>query len=80
MAYVSFETADKLARKPLSNLIRNAHGGHPKHLVSARTIDSDAVDDFCQTAEAYEAGLASPLGFAGKTVALLFFSPARGRG
>ena len=72
MAYVSFES---LARKAPPNFIRKARTGL-KHLLSAKTIDSDDVDDFCQTAEAYETGLASALGFAGKTVALLFFQPS----
>ena len=76
MAYASLESRGKLARKTAPNLTRNARAGHPKHLLSTRTLSIDHVDDFCQLAEAYEVGVASPLRFGGKTVALLFFQPS----
>jgi aspartate carbamoyltransferase catalytic subunit len=46
------------------------------HLLSARTIDSDDVDAYCQAAEAFELGPASAPDAVGKTVALLFFQPS----
>jgi aspartate carbamoyltransferase catalytic subunit len=76
MAYVSLESPGKLARTTLPTFLRRARTGHIRHLLSARTIDSDAVDELCQAAEAYEFGVASPSKCIGKTVALLFFQPS----
>jgi aspartate carbamoyltransferase catalytic subunit len=76
MAYASLEAGGKLARKTPSDLTRKARTGQLKHLLSTRTLDTDTVDDFCQLAEAYEVGVATPLRFGGKTVALLFFQPS----
>ena len=76
MAYVSLESSSKVARKISPNFSPNTRAGRLKHLLSARTIDSDDVDEFCQAAEAYEIGLASARRSAGKTVALLFFQPS----
>jgi aspartate carbamoyltransferase catalytic subunit len=76
MASVSLDTSGKVARKISPNFSRNTRAGRPKHLLSARTIDSDDVDELCQAAEAYEIGLASARRSAGKTVALLFFQPS----
>jgi aspartate carbamoyltransferase catalytic subunit len=76
MAYASFESAGKLARKTPPNPNRKGRVGHLRHLLSTRTLSIDDVDDFCQLAEAYEVGVASPLRFGGKTVALLFFQPS----
>jgi aspartate carbamoyltransferase catalytic subunit len=76
MAYVSLESSGKVARKISPNLSPKIPAGRLKHLLSARTIDSDDVDEFCQAAEAYEIGLASARRSVGKTVALLFFQPS----
>ena len=76
MAYVAFETRGKILRQAPPSFIRKDRAAHPKHLLSARTIDSDDVDDFCQMAEAFEIGPVSAPGSAGKTVALLFFQPS----
>ena len=46
------------------------------HLLSAETIDSHDVDDYCRAAETFEAGRSRTPGSAGKTVALLFFQPS----
>src|SRR5258708_37920562 len=75
MAYVSVEAPGKLVRSTPPKFIRNGRAGHPRHLLSAKAIDSDEVDDFCRMAEAFEIGSVSAPGSAGKTVALLFFQP-----
>jgi len=76
MAYVSMDSPGKVARTTRPSFIRRGRTGHIKHLLSARTIDSDDVDELCQAAEAYEFGVASTSASAGKTVALLFFQPS----
>jgi len=43
------------------------------HLLSADSIDSNDVDNYCRTAEFFEAGRIRSPGFVGKAVALLFF-------
>ena len=43
------------------------------HLLSADSIDSNEVDDYCRAAESFEAGWTRTPGSAGKSVALLFF-------
>jgi aspartate carbamoyltransferase catalytic subunit len=47
-----------------------------KHLLSATELDRADVDEFCRTAEAFEAGSAPLRPWTGKTVALLFFQPS----
>ena len=76
MAYVSLETPGKVARTTPPNFIRKVRPAHLRHLLSARAIDIDDVDEFCEAAQAYECGLAPASVSAGKTVALLFFQPS----
>jgi aspartate carbamoyltransferase catalytic subunit len=76
MAYVSVEAPGKLARSTPPKFTRSGRAGHLRHLLSAKAIDSDEVDDFCRLAEAFEIGSVSAPGSAGKTVALLFFQPS----
>src|SRR2546430_17597682 len=76
MAYVSLETLGKIARTTPPNFIRKVRPAHLRHLLSARAIDIDDVDEFCEAAQAYECGLAPASASAGKTVALLFFQPS----
>jgi aspartate carbamoyltransferase catalytic subunit len=45
-------------------------------VLSARAIDSDAVDDYCLMADAFESRSMSSPDAVGKTVALLFFQPS----
>jgi aspartate carbamoyltransferase catalytic subunit len=47
-----------------------------KHVLSAKTIDLDEVDDLCQMADAFETRSLSSAEAAGKTIALLFFQPS----
>lgn len=74
MAYVrSYETR-VLSRGNLQSVERKRAG--LKHLISAKDIDSDHVDYFCQMAEAFENGRTAASRSVGKTVALLFFQPS----
>src|SRR5690606_1732927 len=47
--------------------------GRLRHLLSARDLTLDDVDDFCQAADDFESGLAPRQQLFGRTVALLFF-------
>jgi aspartate carbamoyltransferase catalytic subunit len=76
MSYASVEAPGHLVRTAPLSFIRKGRAGHLKHLLSAKSIDSNDVDEFCRLAEAYEFGLASARGSAGKIVALLFFQPS----
>src|SRR5215472_5756379 len=76
MSYLSVEAPNSVARPAPLSFIRKNRTGHLKHLLSAKAIDADDIDEFCQTAEAFEMGLAAPKVAAGKTVALLFFQPS----
>src|SRR5215471_5187591 len=74
MAFVAFEPA-----RP-SPAARSS-AGRPRakplnHLLSTRSIDSDDVDRFCESAEAFELGGTPSIPLSGKTVALLFFQPS----
>jgi aspartate carbamoyltransferase catalytic subunit len=73
MSFVSFDSPRRLIGRTSSPQIRRARPSELKHLLSVKTLDSDAVDDLCQLADAYEMGSAVPRESAGKTVALLFF-------
>jgi len=50
-----------------------SRSGRLRHLLSARDLTIDDVDDFCQAADDFEAGLAPRQQLFGRTVALLFF-------
>jgi aspartate carbamoyltransferase catalytic subunit len=76
MPYGSFETSGEFRRPTSPFIIRKDRPTHLRHLLSAKAIDSDDVDEFCQMTEAYESGLASAQSCAGKSVALLFFQPS----
>jgi aspartate carbamoyltransferase catalytic subunit len=76
MLHGPFEPSHRSRRLAVS---QNWGSGVPRriqHLVSARGIDADAVDEFCRAAEAFELGLASIKNSVGKKVALLFFQPS----
>ena len=47
-----------------------------QHLITAKTLDSTDVDDYCRAAEALEGGHMKTAGSVGKAVALLFFQPS----
>lgn len=72
MAYLSFKSPDKLARDTRENTIRKARPDRFRHLLSAKALNIDDIDEFCQVADEFEAGLV-PTHLAGRTVALLFF-------
>jgi aspartate carbamoyltransferase catalytic subunit len=76
MPYVSAEAPAALARPVPLSFIKKSRSNQLKHLLSAKAMDGDDVDEFCRTAEAFELGLASARAAAGKTVALLFFQPS----
>jgi aspartate carbamoyltransferase catalytic subunit len=70
MAYL--ESTDKLARSERERVVQKARAGRFRHLLSATALTIDDVDEFCQVADEFEAGLV-PTNLAGRTVALLFF-------
>jgi len=76
MSYVSVESPTHFARAAPLGFTKKNRAGQLRHLLSAGEIDADDLDEFCQAAEAFELGLASPQSAAGKTVALLFFQPS----
>lgn len=77
MAYAVGSASEQFARISPTAFDRKAAGtGHPKHLLSARALNADDVDEFCRSAAAYEAGFAAAAGCPGRTVALLFFQPS----
>jgi aspartate carbamoyltransferase catalytic subunit len=47
-----------------------------QHLLTAKTLDSTDVEDYCRAAEAIEGGYMQTAGSQGKAVALLFFQPS----
>ena len=51
-------------------------GATQEHLLTAKTLDGNDVDDYCAAAEALEAGRMKTPASAGKAVALLFFQPS----
>ena len=74
MGYVSSFEPRVVSRANVQKIESRARISPLKHLLSAKTIDSDDVDWFCDTAAAFESGRAAS-GSTGKTVALLFFQP-----
>lgn len=72
MAYVSFEYMDRSVRRGVSHAPRSSHPIQLQHLLSARQLTIDDVDDLCQLADDFEAGLTSTQ-LTGRAVALLFF-------
>jgi aspartate carbamoyltransferase catalytic subunit len=72
MAYLSLEPRGKSALGARALLARGEFPEHSQHLLSAKSLHLDDIDEFCHAAEEFEAGLV-PTHLAGKTVALLFF-------
>ncbi len=72
MAYLLYGAANQLARHPREAVVRKARADRFRHLLSARDLDIEDVDAFCQVADEFEAGFV-PTHLSGRTVALLFF-------
>src|SRR5689334_20147006 len=70
------ESRNKLARAAPAKFPLRGRTGPLRHVLSARTIDLDEVDDLCRIADAFEARSGSAPEAAGKTVAMLFFQPS----
>jgi aspartate carbamoyltransferase catalytic subunit len=73
MAYVTSESPGKLVRNARADISKTARPAHLKHLLSASALDIDDVDELCQAADEFEAGLVQTQPMSNKTVALLFF-------
>src|SRR4051812_22693786 len=76
MTYVSVESRSKRVRPTPAKFPLRGRSSPLKHVLSARAIDSDAVDDYCLMADAFESRSMSSPDAVGKTVALLFFQPS----
>jgi aspartate carbamoyltransferase catalytic subunit len=76
MASVPVNIPRKITRTPGQNFVWPRQAGARTHLLSANTIDSNDVDDYCRAAESFEAGRTRTPGSLGKAVALLFFQPS----
>ena len=76
MTYATLEPRSKRARATPPGLASLGRTAPLKHVLSARTIDVDDVDDLCRMADAFETRSASAPEVAGKTIALLFFQPS----
>jgi aspartate carbamoyltransferase catalytic subunit len=72
MAYVSFEYLERSSRRATTPVIRSPKSLQLQHLLSARQLTIDDVDDLCQLADEFESGL-NPSKLPGRAVALLFF-------
>ena len=66
-------TSGWLSRGSRSSLKRDTRSSAPKHLLSARSLDIDDVDELCQLAQDFETGAVSTPTLSGKTISLLFF-------
>ena len=75
MAYAT-TIAERLSRPAPPAFLQKRRATPIPHLLTARTLDADDVDELCDSAAAYEAGSAHANGCAGKTIALLFFQPS----
>lgn len=76
MAFLTLEAAGNVARKIAPSFKWKDCTGHPRHLLSTKTLAADDLDELCRTAEVFELGHAPITESAGKTVALLFFQPS----
>ena len=76
MATVPINLSRQIAQTPEQNFVWSRPAGAKTHLLSANTIDSNDVDDYCRAAESFEAGRVRTPGSVGKAVALLFFQPS----
>jgi aspartate carbamoyltransferase catalytic subunit len=76
MVAVSLDSPRTLVRSPRWSFVRTDHSRRPRHLLTAKTLDYDDVDRYCEAAEAFEQGGMPALGSHGKAVALLFFQPS----
>src|SRR5215475_11005915 len=70
------ESRKNFARVAPARFPSRGRVGPLKHVLSARTIDLDEVDDLCRMADAFETRSASAPEAAGKTIAMLFFQPS----
>src|ERR1700733_6647546 len=75
MAWI-LNTPQKLVRTQPRSFVWPRRGRTQEHLLTAKTLDSADVDDYCRAAEALEAGHMKTVGSHGKAVALLFFQPS----
>jgi aspartate carbamoyltransferase catalytic subunit len=74
MAYQSLESPSGwISRNTRGTSPRDARSKSPKHLLSARMLDVDDIDELCHLADDFESGAVTSSVAAGKTVALLFF-------
>lgn len=73
MAYMSLESTGGLARNARSPGVRAARTNSPKHVLSAKALTIDDVDEFCHLADEFESGILPRQQLFGQTVALLFF-------
>jgi aspartate carbamoyltransferase catalytic subunit len=64
MAYISIDGPE---------ILRTGGTNNPRHLLSAKDLTLDDVDDYCQAADEFESGHAPRQQMFGRTVALLFF-------
>jgi aspartate carbamoyltransferase catalytic subunit len=76
MLHGFFEPSRRSRRMNVSQSWTGGASRRTRHLLCAKAIDTDAVDEFCRAAESFEAGLGSTKNSFGKTVALLFFQPS----
>jgi len=76
MTYATVEPRSKRARATPPVLALHGRTAPLKHVLSAKTIDVDDVDDLCRMADAFETRSVSAPEAAGKTIALLFFQPS----
>jgi aspartate carbamoyltransferase catalytic subunit len=73
MAYHSLEAPPGWLKRSHGLVRRDLKPATPKHLLSARVLDADDIDELCQLAQDFENGTAVSSSAVGKTVALLFF-------
>src|SRR5947199_9171154 len=73
MALVTFESRDKLGQSKREPVRPTTQPRHIRHLLSASALHIDEVDELCQAADEFEAGLVPTQPMSNKTVALLFF-------
>lgn len=66
-------TSRKLAPTPF---VWPHRGNRQEHLLTAQSLDSNDIDNYCLAAEALEAGEMNTAGSVGRAVALLFFQPS----
>jgi aspartate carbamoyltransferase catalytic subunit len=73
MAYMSLESTGGLTRSARSPGGRTARTSSIMHVLSAKALTIDDVDEFCHLADEFESGTLPRQQLFGRTVALLFF-------